>query len=53
MMSTARTIVSEILQELNDRSGFDGWWGCIDDEIQEEIEDALVTIAQRILDKNP
>ena len=31
-------IVDEIIDNLNDRSGFDGWWGNLDDDIQDEIK---------------
>ena len=40
----AKRIVEEILRELDDRGGFDGWWGDIDEDIQEEIKAKLTEI---------
>jgi hypothetical protein len=50
--SVSCEVVSKILLELNDRSGFDGWWSNIDYDIQEEIENELVSIIKSILDKS-
>ena len=43
---TAENIVSKVLDALNDRGGFDGWWGGIDDDIQQEIIEELVSIVE-------
>lgn len=43
-------VAQEILHELNGRGGFDGWWGEIDDEIQEEILVALSNVIQKAVD---
>ena len=40
-MATARELGKKILKVLDDRGGFDGWWGGIDRPIQREIEDAV------------
>lgn len=37
----ARRIVDAVLRNLDDRSGFDGWWGDLDTDIQAEIRRAL------------
>ena len=41
---TAIKLVDNILDELNDRGGFDGWWGSIDTDTQDEIKLELVGI---------
>jgi hypothetical protein len=42
-------IVDDILAELSDRSGFDGWWGDIDPDIQTEIRQALAARVETAL----
>jgi len=39
-----KEIVNEIIDALCDRGGFDGWWGNIDEDIQNEIKEELVNI---------
>ncbi len=34
----------KIINELNDRSGFDDWWGNLDEDIQDEIKQELISI---------
>jgi len=43
--SRAGVIVDAVLEDLEGRSGFDGWWGDIDDAIQREIR---VELAEKI-----
>jgi len=42
----AHEIIELILNELKGRGGFDGWWGNIDDDIQEEIQHELEIIVK-------
>jgi hypothetical protein len=42
MTETAADIADAIFFELYRRKGFDGWWGGIDEDIQEEIKETLV-----------
>ena len=44
--------VSEILDFLCDRSGFDDWWYNLDDDIEKEIEKELESIIGRRLNQN-
>lgn len=46
----AANIVSEVLDNLEDRGGFDHWWGDIDDGIQQEIRGELAAIVKGNLD---
>jgi len=39
--------VSEILDNLCDRSGFDDWWYNLDDDIEKEIEDMMFEVIKR------
>lgn len=39
-------IVFSLIDELSDRGGFDGWWGNIDGEIQQEILESLVKVLE-------
>ena len=41
MATEERKLGKKILKVLDDRGGFDGWWGDIDRPIQREIEDAV------------
>lgn len=34
-----------VIEELEDRSGFDGWWGDLDEDIQSDI---LTAVAEKI-----
>jgi len=43
-MDNRKEIIENILGELNGRSGFDDWWYNIDEDIQEEITEALVNL---------
>lgn len=36
--------VDLIIRELKARSGFDSWWDSVDDDIQEEIRQSLISI---------
>lgn len=40
----ARRIVKRVLRDLDDRSGFDHWWGGIDRSIQKEIVNDLTAV---------
>lgn len=40
----AKAAAEAVLHELNDRSGFDHWWGNIDGDVQEEIRDELAKV---------
>ena len=46
----AQEIVAAILNDLDDRGGFDGWWGSIDSETQEEIKRALKEVVDAKLE---
>jgi len=39
-----KEIVNKIIDELCSRGGFDGWWGSIDEDIQEDIKNSLEDI---------
>ena len=43
-MDNRKEIVEKMINALNNRGGFDGWWHNIDEEIQAEIADELVNI---------
>jgi hypothetical protein len=43
-MENKKEIVEDLIGELTNRSGFDDWWYSIDEEIQEEIIEELVTV---------
>jgi hypothetical protein len=36
-----------IIDMLSSRGGFDGWWGNIDDDIQEEIIEEITKIIEK------
>lgn len=44
--------VSEILDSLCNRSGFDDWWYNLDDDTEKEIENELKDIIERRLNKS-
>jgi len=44
MEKKSRVIIKKIIEELKGRGGFDGWWGCVDDDIQNEIKEKLKQI---------
>lgn len=44
LIEKSKMISTKILSELNDRSGFDGWWDGIDDDIQKEIHETIAKI---------
>ena len=46
---TAKKIVKHILDDLDDRGGFDGWWDDIDTDTQAEIKEELEDTVERIL----
>lgn len=46
MDSLAQKIVKAILDELNDRKGFDWWWDELDADIRNEIRDELTEIVE-------
>ena len=48
----ARKIVEKVLCSLTGRSGFDGAWDSIDDDIQEEIKDDLVEVVLKTAEEN-
>lgn len=48
--NVACEIVDKMLNELYDRTGFSDWWDSIDVDVQQEIEDSLVSIVENILD---
>lgn len=43
-MASADAIVTDVMEELNGRGGFDHWWGNIDPDIQKEIGEDLRTL---------
>ena len=47
----SEAIVDEILNELGSRKGFNHWWDDIDEDIQGEIEEALISAVIRVLNK--
>jgi hypothetical protein len=48
-MEKTKVIVEKIIDELNGRGGFDGWWGGVDEDIQNEIKEDLCQIIQNTL----
>lgn len=50
MSSKAHKIVTEVISELDGRGGFDHWWGGIEEDIQEEILEALYVRVEKALD---
>tara|TARA_R110000868_G_scaffold131954_2_gene342333 strand:+ start:559 stop:777 length:219 start_codon:yes stop_codon:yes gene_type:complete len=45
-VTTAEAITFDIMNELTGRSGFDGTWDYMDDEIREEVLEAMVKIVE-------
>jgi hypothetical protein len=43
----AKKAVKAVLDDLNDRSGFDHWWGNIDSGTRREIRDALTKAIEK------
>lgn len=43
-LDTNGFLAYSIISTLKDRSGFDGWWDSIDEDIQDEIFDEIVEI---------
>jgi hypothetical protein len=43
-------IVDAVLKDLHDRSGFDGWWGMIDDDVRLDVVVELETTVCAILE---
>lgn len=46
----AKVAVEAVLRDLCDRSGFDHWWGEIDDDIQQEIRVELAEVIEKAYD---
>jgi hypothetical protein len=46
-----KRIVFSVIDELQSRRGFDGFWGDLDKDIQEEILSALVEVVEQELRK--
>lgn len=47
--SLAEKIVSAVMLDLSDRSGFDGWWGSVDDvqlDVVTDLEDVVGALLQ-------
>lgn len=49
-LGTAKLITEEVFSELDGRSGFDHWWGGIEEDVADEILDALTARVQKVLD---
>lgn len=43
-MPNVKKIVKELILFLNDRGGFDAWWGDIEPEIQKQILNGMIEI---------
>lgn len=50
-MLDVKKTVKEIILFLNDRGGFDAWWGDIDPEYQKEILEGMMDIINENLKK--
>lgn len=50
MRDPAREIVAAVLDELDDRNGFDAWWDGIELPIQREIRLALLRRVRDVTD---
>ena len=50
-MSIANDIVTTVLNDLENRSGFDHWWDDVDEEIQDEVRQVLAAKVQQVLDR--
>ena len=44
--NTSEIIVERILNDMNDRSGFDSFWDSIDEETREEIKQTWIEIIE-------
>jgi hypothetical protein len=42
------TKAEQIIELLSNRNGFDGWWGMIDEETQEEILNELTELIENL-----
>lgn len=51
MEELARKVVAVVLDDLDDRSGFDGWWDSIDQETKQELRSELVEAVVGVLQK--
>lgn len=49
-MSMAQRAVDAALKVLSDRGGFDGWWDCIDEDIQQEIREEMIDEVDKVID---
>ena len=48
-MTQAEEIVDSIIRDLTDRSGFDGMWDSLDDDIRQEIRSKWIQLASAVL----
>ena len=46
----AKAAAKAVLRDLDDRSGFDHWWGNIDGDIQQEIRAELAKVIEKAYD---
>lgn len=49
MSAQSGEIVTAVLDELEDRGGFDHWWGSIDKPIRDEITQKLILVVGDVL----
>lgn len=49
-MRLASRIVETVLREFSSRKGFDWWWEDIDEDVQQEIREALTALIEADLD---
>lgn len=47
--SLAEKIVSAVMLDLSDRSGFDGWWGSVDEDVQLDVVTDLEDVVGALL----
>lgn len=45
----AKKVVKYILEELDNRGGFDDWWDSVDEETQEDIRNELLMVVAKVL----
>lgn len=50
-MSLEGEIVAAVLRDLKGRSGFDHWWGVLDDDVQLDVVCELETTVCRFLEE--